>query len=236
MSKRLNHLNIYSVYDLKTANPKYIRAHCGVNIERTIAELNGERCMSLETQPQNKKEIFSTRSFGNRIDNLAELQQSVSQYATTAAIKLRKQNSLVKTVLVFIETSRFDDNSYRNSTVVKLRCPSNDTRVIIDAAKCAVNKIYQPHYPYAKAGVGLIELIDQNPTQLNFFNHYQSSKSQQLMKVVDQLNRHQQQVFYASSGIDPFWRMQRNMKSPAYTTRLDEIPIVRVGASERAGV
>ena len=228
LAKRLNRLDIYSVYDLKVANAKHIRRQFGVMLERTVAELNGERCISVDTQPINKKQIYSTRSFGQKVQQLSDLQQAISQYASTAAVKLRKQNSVVKTIVVFIQTSRFVDNAYSNTVTIALPYSTNDSCTIIAAAKQGVARLYRPGLAYAKAGIGLVEIDDATAIQLNFFNQYQSAKSLRLMAVVDQLNHQQQQIFFASSGIDPFWRMQRQMKSPSYTTSLEQIPVIKI--------
>lgn len=226
LARRLAAQGIHSVHDLQSADSKQIRRHFGVTLERTVAELNGERCLSLESQPQHKKQIYATRSFGQRVDSQQGLEQAVSLYASRAAVKLRKQKSLVKTLLVFIQSSRFDADSYYNSAVYQLPFASNDSGQIIAAAKQLVARLYRPGYAYAKAGVGLIELVDEGPAQLNFFDAYQSEKSAKLMQVIDQLNHSAPQVFFASSGINPSWQMQRRLKSPAYTTRLSEIPRV----------
>ncbi|NRA41395.1 MAG: Y-family DNA polymerase [Pseudomonadales bacterium] len=226
LAKRLAMFDIHTVYDLQAANAKHIRKHFSVNLARTIAELNGEACLSLENQPSPKQQIYSTRSFGQRVYTLEGLLQAVSLYATRAAGKLRQQHSLVKTITAFVQTSRFDTEPYRNSATVVLPYASNDTRHIIAASQQAVRSIFRPGHAYAKAGVGLIELIDEQPSQLNFFQQYQTERSRQLMQTLDQLNRQQAQVFFASSGIDPDWQMQRQFKSPAYTTKLDELPLI----------
>ena len=80
----------------------------------------------------------------------------------------------------------------------------------------------------AKAGVGLIDIVARDPFQLNFLNQYQSHRSEELMKTIDHLNKNETQVFFASSGIDPFWKMQRKLKSPAYTTRLSDLPKIAI--------
>ncbi|WP_026304869.1 hypothetical protein [Microbulbifer variabilis] len=42
---------IQTAYDLAQANPKILRRHINVNIERTIEELNGVPCLGLEEEP-----------------------------------------------------------------------------------------------------------------------------------------------------------------------------------------
>ena len=228
LAKRLKQLHFYSVYDLKVANAKHIRHQFGVTLERTVAELNGERCVNIDTQPSHKKQIYSTRSFGQKVQQLSDLQQAISQYASTAAVKLRKQNSVVKTIVVFIQTSRFIDDVYSNTITIALPHATNDTRTIIAAAKQGVSRLYRPGLAYAKAGIGLVEIDDATSVQLNFFSQYQSTKSLKLMEVVDKLNCQQKQVFFASSGINPFWRMRRQLKSPSYTTSIEEIPMIKI--------
>ncbi|NRB39046.1 MAG: Y-family DNA polymerase [Pseudomonadales bacterium] len=228
ISTRLSYIGVHSVYDLIQRDAKELRAYFGVNVERTQSELMGHSCYDLEQVPPAKKQIFSTRSFGVKVETLQGLEQAVSQYASQAAVKLRKQDCLVKQVLVFIETSRFIENRYNRKTVVQLVFPTNDTSAIVAAAKKGLRSIFKDGYRYHKAGVGLLDIKAKDPFQLNFFNTYQSPKSQQLMAVIDKINKHKQQVFFASSGIDPQWKMQRVLKSPAYTTQLDELPLVKM--------
>lgn len=229
ISKRLHVMGIYSVYDLKRASPKLLRREFSVDLERTICELNGERCLAFAEDTPAKQQIFSTRSFGQKVYDIQGLHQAVSQYATRAANKLRRQQSLVSVVLVFIETSRFHHTPLHRRHVVQLPYPTNDTRTIIQAVKAGVDKIFVPDNPYCRAGVGLIEIIPEAHLQLNFFNAYQSAKSEELMKIVDTINQgNQNNISFASSGIDPYWKMQRKLKSPAYTTQLADLPKVQV--------
>jgi DNA polymerase V len=228
ISQRLSYMNINSAYDLLVSNPKAIRKEFGVTLERTVAELNGIRCLNVETQPSNKKESYSTRSFGQRVHTLSGLHESVSQYATTAAAKLRKQGSLVKTVTAFIETSRHGGDQYKNSASIQLQHATNDTRDIISAVRYCVSAVYRPGYAYAKAGVGLLQLIEPSPEQLNIFGEYQTERSKKLMAMVDKINSNSKDLFFASNGINQTWKMQRQLKSPAYTTRLNDIPKIRI--------
>ena len=58
-------------------------------LERTVRELQGVSCISLETAPAAKKQIACTRSFGHPITTLPPLIEAVSEFATRAAEKLR---------------------------------------------------------------------------------------------------------------------------------------------------
>lgn len=229
LSRRFADQHIYSVQDLIQQDPKRMKTLYSVNVSRTISELRGIACFGLEETPEAKKQIISTRSFGVKITDCLALEQSVSQYASRACEKLRREQKRVKTMMVFASSSRFDANYYTRSVIVPLSMPTNDSRVICSLARKAVReRIYKPGVPFARAGVGLIELYAESPEQLDAFTARQDERSQKLMKLVDHINQTHGRVFIASQGIDPYWKMQRNLKSPAYTTRWRELPRVKV--------
>ncbi len=64
------------------------------------------------------------------------LKEAVTEFASRASEKLRKQKSHTGQMLVFIQTSLFcqQDKQYSPSTVVPLRRPADDSRVISHAA------------------------------------------------------------------------------------------------------
>ena len=78
LSRRLNDQGIITARDLARQSPRLMRNQYSINMERTIRELNGEACMGLDEQPSPKQQIFSTRSFGQRIYELPQLLEAVS--------------------------------------------------------------------------------------------------------------------------------------------------------------
>jgi DNA polymerase V len=228
LSARLRDQGVISAWDLARQQPALVRKQFGVTLERTLRELNGEACMGLDQQPQPKQQIFSTRTFGERIFELAALQEAVSSYASKAMEKLRGQDSLVVTALVFIQTSRFDDNYYARSRIVQLPHPTNDTRMLVAALRLAVAELFKAGLPYSKAGVGLIGIVSARQQQLSLISDPQSPRSLELMGVVDAINaRVPRGVFLASDGIQRSWGMTRERLSPAYTTRWGDLPRVK---------
>ena len=95
---RLKSMGINTVYDLKTASPEYLRQQFNVVVEKTHRELNGITCMELEEITPAKQEIMSSRSFGYKVMDLKSLQEAVSLYISTAAEKLRRQDSVAGAV------------------------------------------------------------------------------------------------------------------------------------------
>ncbi|MDV2858468.1 DUF4113 domain-containing protein [Oceanimonas smirnovii] len=53
-------------------------------------------------------------------------------------------------------------------------------------------------------------------------------KSQKLMQAMDAINHSgRRRVFLAAEGITQEWQMKRARLSPAYTTRIKKLPVVR---------
>jgi len=130
-----------------------LRRQFSVVIERTVAELNGESCLALEDVVANKKEIVSSRAFSERITELSQLQQAVSEYVHRACEKLRSQHSKAKQLTVFIRSSPFSNHNqdpfYSNSATGVLLSPTDDTRDFLHLASALLKKIWQDGYRYA---------------------------------------------------------------------------------------
>lgn len=159
ISAQLIASGVTTVLDLIRADPSTIRRKFSVMVERTVRELQGIQCIDLDHAPAPRKEIACTRSFGHPVSDLAPLSEAVTESASRAAQKARKQHSLVGQVMVFVRTSPFrSDPQYSRSMTVPLRRPSNDTALIVGAALSALGAIYRPGFKLAKAGVMLLDL------------------------------------------------------------------------------
>lgn len=232
ISKALATMGIKTALQLAQANPTFIRRNFNVVLERTVRELNGESCISLEEAPPPKQQIVCSRSFGERITTLEAMHQAVCQYAERAAEKLRGERQFCRHIAVFIKTSPFSVNEpyYGNMASEQLMIPTQDTRDIIAAAVRSLERIWQDGHRYAKAGVMLMDFTPTGVSQLNLFDDEQPRAcSRELMKVLDGINHSGLgKVWFAGRGIAPEWKMKREMLSPAYTTRWSDIPIAHI--------
>ncbi|MCT7051799.1 DUF4113 domain-containing protein, partial [Salmonella enterica] len=217
---------------LARANPTFIRKNFNVVLERTVRELNGEPCISLEEAPPPKQQIVCSRSFGERVTTYEAMRQSICQHAERAAEKLRGERQFCRHIAVFVKTSPFTVNEpyYCNLASEKLHTPTQDTRDIIAAAVRALDCIWVPGHRYAKAGCMLNDSTPTGVSQLNLFDEVQPRvQSEQLMKALDGINHSGLgKVWFAGRGIAPEWQMKRELLSPAYTTRWNDIPIARL--------
>jgi len=226
---RLNGIGIHSAFDLATANPKWLRRHFGVVLERTVEELNGRPALALEEHPPAKKQIYVTRSFGRPLTELEPILQAVSLYASRAAVKLRQQNHRVRALHVFLHSSPFKPNYIGRSTAVSLPGPTNDTSVLIRECRAAIRKIFVDG-EFIKAGVGLIDVVDDRFYQSDLWTPEQSQHSQNVMNLMDRINGRygRGSVMLAAEGIERRWYMRQEFRSPSYTTRWHDIPSINL--------
>jgi DNA polymerase V len=228
IQQRLHDMGIHNALQLAQSDPKWLRRRFSVVLEKTIRELGGEPCLDLDLNPEPKKEIICSRSFSYKVTELHELQQAVSLYAGRACEKMRRQNGLTASLWVYLESFQNQVHLWRHR-FVQLPTLTNDTRLIARAGADALEQIYRPGIRYKKCGIGLLDLRTRKYEQLDFYAPRQSEKSRHLMHTVDRINERfgRYTVQLANTGIQPKWLMSRNFKSPAYTTRWADIPVVR---------
>ncbi|ELJ5446135.1 Y-family DNA polymerase [Salmonella enterica] len=229
ISRKLSTMGITTALQLARANPAFIRKNFNVVLERTVRELNGESCISLEEAPSPKQQIIYSRSFGERVTTYEALRQAICQHAERAAEKLRSERQFCRHIAVFVKTSPFAVNEayYGNAASEKLLLPTRDTRDIISAAVKALDSIWLDGHRYAKAGVMLNDFTPSGVSQLNLFDEDQPrAHSDELMKVLDRINNSGKgKIWFAGRGIAPEWQMKREMLSPAYMTQWKDLPV-----------
>lgn len=234
ISKQFNAAGITNVLELTRLDAAMVKSRWSVVLERTIRELQGTPCIDLDHSPAPKQEIATTRSFGHPVTELQHLNEAVTEFASRASQKLRKQGSTAGQVLVFIRTSPFrKDLQYSRSMTVPLRRPSADTALIVQAALMGLKAIYKPGYNYAKAGVMLMDLqsdaVQQGELDLEGDDIKDRGK---LMATLDGLNQRYGRgtVLTASAGLagdKRAWSMKQERRTPQYTTRWEDMPVAR---------
>ncbi len=170
------------------------------------------------------------------MQDLDELAEAVTEFSTRAAHKLRGQAGAAGQVMVFIRTSPFRKTpQYSRSVVVPLRSPSSDTAVLAGAALMGLKAIYKTGFEYAKAGVMLLDIGSANTVQFEFDLEADGpapGARPRLMAALDAVNdrygRGTLKLASAGLGAAPRnWKMKQERRTPAYTTRWEDMPVVR---------
>lgn len=227
MQAHLEALNIKTAWDLACADPWSLRKQFSVVIERTARELRGVSCLDLEDVAPPRQEICCSRMFGQRLRDLEQIREAVATYCTRAAEKLRAQGSVCRRIRVSIRTGMFnpDEARYANGVICELPYPTDDTRLMIQAAGKALERVYRDGFAYSKAEVLLMDLCQRNEHTLDLFALQQSAAADRVMNVLDTINSRWGRGTIRPGAVPaaPEWGMRRELKSPSYTTRLDEL-------------
>ncbi|MEL0028604.1 MAG: Y-family DNA polymerase, partial [Perlucidibaca sp.] len=231
LAGRLAALGIDSALALKQADPAELRRRFSVVQERVVRELNGESCLSLEILHEPRRQLMSTRSFGQLAWTPEVLHAAVAHHAGRVAERLRAQRGRAQYVQVMIRTNpnRGQDRQHRDSEQVALPGPSADTGVLVAAAVEGLRRLYRPGHGYQKVGVMLGGLCAEQDSQPDLFRLPADPRRQRLMAVMDRINGEQGRdtLHTASVGLSQRWHMRSEMRSPRYTTCLAELPVVR---------
>lgn len=231
---QLQEAGVHTVLDLARLSPATARARWSVVLEKTVRELQGQSCIEMDDAPAPKKEIACTRSFGRPVRDLAPLIEAVSEFASRAGEKLRKQHSLASEVQVFVHTSPHREGPrFSKSIVVPLRRPSADTSDLVNAAAAGMRAIYQPGFDLIKAGVMLLDLVPDSVHQAELELDDDGGRDRsRLMSAMDLLNDRfgKGTLHVASTGLDDHqreWGMRQERRTPQYTTRWNEVAVAK---------
>jgi DNA polymerase V len=230
---KLHELGVTTAAQLRDMPLRQARALGTVVLERTVLELQGEPCIAFDDIEPQRKGMAVTRSAGVPMKDFDTLFQAITAHATRAAEKLRQHGLVAGTLTVFFHTNRHrsDRPQYAGSRSIRLRPMSSDTLELVAAAKrCAMAawpKIDAQTYGFTKAGIMLDDLLPLEDQPRTLFDTPQ--RSPVLMTALDAVNSRfgKKTLVLASEGMSQSWYLRANHRSPRYTTRISDLPVVR---------
>ena len=225
-AKKLKAIGISSAKDLRDMDIRSGRKVLTVVGARMIQELRGKPNLSLELITPKRKSICCSRSFSAEVKGYSELAESVRNFVSSAAEKMRGQRLVANALNLFIETNRFRDKGlYTNSATIKI-LPTDSTRELIGYAIQVLKRIYRTDHGYRKSGVILLGLQPVEGETPRLFGEKQYEEDRTLMRTIDNVNakygRNAVRFGLAASN-QTRWHMNRNHLSKAYTTNPDQI-------------
>ncbi|CAM2789673.1 Protein UmuC [Methylobacterium mesophilicum] len=231
-ARKLEALGCESAADMRDLDTRVVRKVMTVMGERLVQELRGVACLDLEEVAATRKVCAVTRSFSDRVEDLTTMEQAIATQASRLGEKLRREGLGTDHVTVFSHTSEHDRTGPQRSvsTVVTLPEASNDTLVLVKAARRPADLAERlpllqgrrghdrpPAAPCLAAG-------DARPWPDRPRAGCRADGCARRLQPTLRART----VVPAAAGFAPTrgWFTKFEMRSPRYTTRLDEIPVV----------
>ncbi len=186
---KLYAMGLNTAYDFYLLPHEKIKSKFNINVQRIHGELRGIPSVHPITADSENKSISITRTFNKEIKDLEALSSVFSKFARLMAEKLRKHSQFTTELSVQIFTNRFGDASkqYCNSSVVKLKEPTNNTLEMIRVVNDELKKIHRPTFGYKRVGIVCQGLVTSRYEQDSLFEHPSEEKNKALMKSIDDI-------------------------------------------------
>lgn len=225
-------INVYTAFEFSRLPRLWVKKHFTIVGERTWLELHGLESCEIQSVTAERKSLTVSRTFGNKVTDKTQLKEATSTLVSQCAVKLRKENKMVKAITIFISTSRFNENDsyYSNSSFCRLQYCTNSTMELVKLACELLDRIYRDGYAYKRAGVLLSELGSADSYQYELFNEIDEAKHQKLMSAIDQINNMglKSKVFLCAEGTDKkIWMPKSLHSSKHFSTSIKDSIIVK---------
>jgi DNA polymerase V len=226
LSARLRPLGVTTAADLVAMSPEVARSVGTVVLERLVRELNGIECADFSPEPEPLKATAVTRCFGESVSDGAIIREAMVRRAVRAAEKIRVQGLVATRLIAFMHGSRFKPNAPSATRSARLSPASHDPRTVARVAGELADAMFVPGSIYTKCGVLLEGLHPEAAMQTDLFAMV-DPKAGDLLAAMDGINRRfgRSTIRVAAEGSGTRgYDTKRSMKSPAWTTRIADIP------------
>ena len=229
-ARKLIALGITTAGELRDMPMKQARGLGTVVLERLVAELRGVPSAAVEMVAPQRRGMAVTRSFGTPVLTFDRLMGALTEYAMRAGEKLRSHGLVASRLTAFFHTNRNKPErpQYTGSRTVTLHPMTSDSLELIAAARRAAERAWREGYAYTKAGVLLDDLVAADMRPRTLFEG-DTEKRARLMGALDEINGKfgKWTAVTASQGFKREWKLRSEMRSPAWTTSITEVPTVR---------
>lgn len=236
LARRLHDEGIHTAADLVQTAATTLRQRHGVVMARLQRELQGTVCADLDIAPARRQQVMVSRTFAHAVEDPGE---ALVQFTHTACARLRQHHLFAGAAWLFLEGRTLDGRPLHLARTASLVTATQDTGVVMAAIRTQLKQLLQPGHRFHRAGIGLVDLSPAEARQGDLFAPDDSRRLRH-MAVIDRINArfgtgtaglgiagcrpdHRQH----SGQPDADWRPQPMARSPAYTTRWDQVLRVR---------
>ena len=222
LAKKLHALKIHSVFDLAISDPEHMERKFSILMKKTILELTGTPCIELEQTTASKQQIISSRSFGQRVTDIHALSEALSDYLQSAVQRLRAEKSLCSCMIIFAQSSRFDQHQafYNQSVTIAFNEPTDSALIMNKAIMKHISTLFQEGIAFKKCGV-ILTGIEPKQGYIHdlLADTEQIEKQEHLQQVLDNVKNKfgtQKLAIGACKLQNRTWAMNRSKLSPNY--------------------
>ncbi|WP_406720733.1 Y-family DNA polymerase [Thioclava litoralis] len=232
---KLAQIGIHTAADLRDMPSRLARQIGTVTLERTVLELQGEACIDFEEVEPQRQGMAVTRSAGTPMRDLETLCEALAAHATRVGEKLRYHGLVAGQLTVMFHTNphRQDRPQFSTSRTAELAPMTNSTLELVAMAnRCAKAAWPRDHadkgYAFTKAGIIVGDLLRAEDQPRTLFDAPNPASSA-LMRALDSVNARfgKKTLVLAAEGIRNSGTAQASHRSPKWTTRITDLPIVR---------
>lgn len=237
---RLLAMGLTDAAHLRDADQSMIRHRFGVNLARTVLELNGTPCVDPAggdaVDGRREHMIVCSRMFGRPITDLDGLRAAAGVHAQKAAVRLRRQGSLTRLVGAWTASSPYAPGYRVAGGWMRPEDPTDDPSVIARLAVRILTERCPTGVRWARCAVLLTDLTVRDAYVT--LPGLEPRLDEGLADAIDAINRRYGPMHagVGHAGIrgqgredadtGASWRMRRGMLSRRATTRWDEIATV----------
>jgi DNA polymerase V len=232
LTERLQRVGVKTAGQLAAMDESLIRSQFSVVLARTAMELRGIPAVAdinIEAPPDS---VTCSRSFGRPVVEFDEIAESVAHYTAQAAEKLRTGGQVASGANVYLQYRPEHEGAglaggFTESTV-SFSPPTDETAAMLRSIMPRLRGIFIAGRRYKKTGVVLWGLESAAFRQPDLFDTA-AAPGKGVSAAADEINRKfgRGTIFTLAEGVARPWSMRRTRLSPSYTTRWDQLPMVK---------
>jgi len=228
--RRYRQATINSVLDLYNCPRDRLDKLFGIAGLRLQAELLGQIMYPISSVKPVPKSVTSTKSFNEPIKDILVLKDAIAYHVRACTLSLREQQIITAKLQVVLQTSRYGDFVCHGGVVeANLLLPTADAAVILREAMHLLERLYEPGVPYKKAGVILSHLVPLAEQPASLFMPLIVPANTILTKAIDSINARfgREKIQLGRHSSSENWQSKHDNLSPSYTTRWNDLAVVR---------
>lgn len=226
---RLYRAGVETAWDLTRRDDHWIRKRLGITGLRTVQELRGVNCISVE-EPV-RKTMMSGISFGDPVTTEEALSMAAARHCMTLSEKLVERDLLAGTLTVLAMTDRFRSDFIAPSGSMRLPVPTTYPPLLASACRTVIRRIWKPGR-YKKCLIFATDLAKGKCRQMVLGETENDLKriarEDRLAETVEEIHGlyGRSSLLIASTGAKvKSDLMSQSRLSPRYTTRIEDIPV-----------